>query len=257
MHILLSLPYFDHITFRGKHRRKVNYWFSSNCWRRNYYFWNQCFLHWKGEVRLSSASHVIRPGKSFPNFNSKFSANLDFKEFELRPLNLQQVYVPCQIKGALAFQTHSSKRFVFLRIIQMFDASWHDLHLLSIFSTCYNLKTTKQTIFSIKPNICHVFLSTTNSRQSPQGPLYFSNPKPNTTLKKKNSKTHLELFYKTVCSRLIGILVYDKKYFNYHLTRSLGPSGPWLLAWGPSGLLTSSFATFGRSGRVTHALVIG
>ena len=126
VHILLSLPYFDHITFRGKHRRKVNYWFSSNCWRRNYYFWNQCFLHWKGEVRLSSASHVIRPGKSFPNFNSKFSANLDFKEFELRPLNLQQVYVPCQIKGALAFQTHSSKRFVFLRIIQMFDASWHD-----------------------------------------------------------------------------------------------------------------------------------
>ena len=130
-------------------------------------FLKSMFLHWKGEVRLSLASHVIRPGKSFPNFNSKFSANLDFKEFELRPLNLQQVYVPCQIKGALAFQTHSSKRFVFLRIIQMVDASLHDLHFLSIFSTCYNLKTTKQTIFSIHPKICHFFLSTTNFRQSP------------------------------------------------------------------------------------------
>ena len=32
-----------------------------------------------------------------------------------------------------------------------------------------------------------------------------------------------------------------------------GPSGPRLLAGGPSGLLTSSFAPFGRSGRVTHA----
>ena len=36
-----------------------------------------------------------------------------------------------------------------------------------------------------------------------------------------------------------------------------GPSGPRLLAGGPSGLLTSSFAPFGRSGRVTHASVIG
>ena len=33
------------------------------------------------------------------------------------------------------------------------------------------------------------------------------------------------------------------------------PSGPRLLAGGPSGLLTSSFAPFGRSGRVTHATV--
>ena len=33
----------------------------------------------------------------------------------------------------------------------------------------------------------------------------------------------------------------------------LGPSGPRFLAGGPSGLLTSSFAPFGRSGRVTHA----
>ena len=32
-----------------------------------------------------------------------------------------------------------------------------------------------------------------------------------------------------------------------------GPSGPRLLAGGPSGLMTSSFAPFGRSGRVTHA----
>ena len=40
-------------------------------------------------------------------------------------------------------------------------------------------------------------------------------------------------------------------------TRSLGLSGPRLLAGGPSGLLTSSFAPFGRSGRMTHASVIG
>ena len=38
------------------------------------------------------------------------------------------------------------------------------------------------------------------------------------------------------------------KYMIY--TRSLGPR---LLAGGPSGLLTSSFAPLGRSGRVTHA----
>ena len=43
----------------------------------------------------------------------------------------------------------------------------------------------------------------------------------------------------------------------YHMTRSLGPSGPRLLVRGPSGLLNSSFAPFGRSGRVTHAALIG
>ena len=62
-------------------------------------FWelksHKMFLHWKGEVRLSPAYHVIRPEKSSANFNSKFYANLDFKEFELQFLNLQQVYVPC------------------------------------------------------------------------------------------------------------------------------------------------------------------
>ena len=36
-----------------------------------------------------------------------------------------------------------------------------------------------------------------------------------------------------------------------------GPSGPRLLAGGPSSLLTSSFAPFGRSGRVTPTAVIG
>ena len=35
-----------------------------------------------------------------------------------------------------------------------------------------------------------------------------------------------------------------------------GSSGLRLLAGGPSGLLTSSFASFGRSGRVTHSSVI-
>ena len=59
------------------------------------------FFHWKGEVRLSPPpSYVIRPGKSWENFNSKFSANLDFKEFELQSLNWQLVYIPCKIKGA-------------------------------------------------------------------------------------------------------------------------------------------------------------
>ena len=59
------------------------------------------FFHWKGEVRLSPPpSYVIRPGKSWENFNSKFSANLDFKEFELQSLNWQLVYIPWKIKGA-------------------------------------------------------------------------------------------------------------------------------------------------------------
>ena len=59
------------------------------------------FFHWKGEVRLSPPpSYVIRPGKSWENFNSKFSANLDFKEFELLSLNWQLVYIPWKIKGA-------------------------------------------------------------------------------------------------------------------------------------------------------------
>ena len=59
------------------------------------------FFHWKGKVRLSPPpSYVIRPGKSWENFNSKFSANLDFKEFELLSLNWQPVYIPWKIKGA-------------------------------------------------------------------------------------------------------------------------------------------------------------
>ena len=41
-----------------------------------------------------------------------------------------------------------------------------------------------------------------------------------------------------------------------HWLEVLGPSGPRHLAGGPSGLLTSSFAPFGRSGRVTHGPVI-
>ena len=44
---------------------------------------------------------------------------------------------------------------------------------------------------------------------------------------------------------------------EYWILEVYGPSGPRLLAGGPSGLLTSSFAPFGRSGRVTHASVIG
>ena len=43
----------------------------------------------------------------------------------------------------------------------------------------------------------------------------------------------------------------------YSLLEVQGPSGPRLLAGGPSGLLTLSFAPFGRSGRVTHASLIG
>ena len=44
---------------------------------------------------------------------------------------------------------------------------------------------------------------------------------------------------------------------KYNVLEVQGPSGPRLLAGGPSGLLTSSFTPFGRSGRATHALVIG
>ena len=136
----------------------------------------QCFYIEREKLDCPSPPMWSDQGKVRPNFNSKFSANLDFKEFELRPLNLQQIYVPCQIKGALAFQTHLSKRLVFfsLGIIQMFDASWNDLHqyiciyypLDKLFYTFDNLKTTEQTLFSIHPNICHVFLSTRNFRQS-------------------------------------------------------------------------------------------
>ena len=39
----------------------------------------------------------------------------------------------------------------------------------------------------------------------------------------------------------------------YIVLEVLGPNGPRLLSGGPSGLLTLSFAPFGRSGRVTHA----
>ena len=46
-------------------------------------------------------------------------------------------------------------------------------------------------------------------------------------------------------------------WFFYLILEVLGPSEPRLLAGGPSGLLTSSFTPFGRSGRVTHATVIG
>ena len=46
-------------------------------------------------------------------------------------------------------------------------------------------------------------------------------------------------------------------FLHYEILEVWGPSGPRLLAGGHSGLLTSSFAHFGRSGRVTHASVIG
>ena len=67
----------------------------------------------KGRSQIVPCLPCDQTGKSSTNFNSKFSANLDFKEFELRPLNLQQIYVPCQIKGALAFQTNISKKALF------------------------------------------------------------------------------------------------------------------------------------------------
>ena len=44
---------------------------------------------------------------------------------------------------------------------------------------------------------------------------------------------------------------------NMWMIEVQGPSGPPLLAAGPSGLLTLYFAPFGRSGCVTHASVIG
>ena len=40
---------------------------------------------------------------------------------------------------------------------------------------------------------------------------------------------------------------------KYTILEFLGPSGPRLLAGGPSGLLASSIAPFGHSDRVTHA----
>ena len=89
------------------HKKKTHWW----------KFWelesHKMFLHWKGEVRLSPAYHVIRPEKSSANFNSKFYANLDFKEFELQFLNLQQVYVPCEIRGEfeLSFQRNMYQSF--------------------------------------------------------------------------------------------------------------------------------------------------
>ena len=48
-----------------------------------------------------------------------------------------------------------------------------------------------------------------------------------------------------------------KTFSLFMLLEVKGPSGPRLLAGGPSGLLTSSFAPFGRSGHVTNASVIG
>ena len=90
-HFCLAYYKSNHIqlNYIDRRRRKTHWW----------KFWelesHKMFLHWKGEVRLSPAYHVIRPEKSSANFNSKFYANLDFKEFELQFLNLQQVYVPC------------------------------------------------------------------------------------------------------------------------------------------------------------------
>ena len=51
------------------------------------------------------------------------------------------------------------------------------------------------------------------------------------------------IFVKEDCSRI------SKNIFTLEVQ---GPSGPRLLVGGPSGLLTSSFAPFGRSGGVTH-----
>ena len=46
-------------------------------------------------------------------------------------------------------------------------------------------------------------------------------------------------------------------HMEYKQLEVKGPSGPRLLVGGPSGLLTSSFAPFGRSGRETHAVNCG
>ena len=55
------------------------------------------------------------------------------------------------------------------------------------------------------------------------------------------------LFPESFCAKNLAV----RKVF---VVSDSGPSGPRLLAGGPLGLLTLSF---GRSGRVTHAIVIG
>ena len=55
-------------------------------------------------------------------------------------------------------------------------------------------------------------------------------------------------FYQLACPHFI---------INHIILEVYVVHGPYLLAGGPLGLLTSSLVPFGRSGRVTRAIVIG